>query len=704
MNATSLSFLHDPRSVAIVGASDDGDKVGGRPVRYLREFGFTGDVLPVNSGRTTVQGLPAYPSVSALPVVPDVALIAVPGTAAVEAVAACADVGVKACVVMAAGFGETDDADAQDLQNRMLASARQSGMRIVGPNSQGLANFGTGAVLGFSTMFAEQPPQDGPVAIISQSGAMCSVPYGLLRRRGIGVRYAHGTGNDADVTVGELAEAVLSDADVRLVLLYLEDLRDPTGLERAAATALEQQVPIVALMGGRSTEGKRAAQSHTGALASEQRVVDAFFDRVGIWRARSMGDIVNSTELYLKGWQPSGRDVVIVSNSGAVCVLGADAAADHGLPLARLSEQTQHNLDHVLPRFATKTNPVDITAALLNDSSLVGKVLQELSRDTAADACVIGIPVAGRGYDVPRFATDAATFADVSNKPLVVAAPQPAVAEEFRRAGLVVFDEEATAMAALAQFLRHHEVMAAARKRTGRLQRVELAGRDRVLNEADSFAILGAAGVPVVRHALVADPASARARFEELGSGPVALKGCTAEVTHKSELGLVRLGLRTGDDVEEAAADLLRTMADHRLQVDGLLLSPMVDAVREVLVGAHRDPVFGPVVVIGAGGKYVEALPDTQLLLPPFTADEVLDAISRLRMFPVLHGVRGEPAADVDAWAEVAVRVGDMMIGKDCRVRSLDANPVMLRAHTSRRDRPGALVVDAVVVEAGATQ
>lgn len=698
MTAADLQVLHHPESVAVVGASNDPDKIGGRPLRYLRRFGFAGSVLPVNARRDTVQGLPAYPDVSALPAVPDVALIAVPGPAAAQAVAACAEAGVKACVVFASGFGETGDPGSRALQEQMLASARRSGMRLVGPNSQGLANFASGAVLGFSTMFTEQPPADGPVAVVSQSGALCAVPYGLLRRRGIGVRYAHGSGNDADVSAGELAEAVLADPEVRLLLLYLEDIRDPTALERASRLALQRGVPIVALMGGRSVDGKRAAQSHTGALASEQRIVDAFFERAGIWRARSTAELVDAAELYLQGWQPRGRRLAVLSNSGAVCVLAADAAADHGLPLATFSDETRTALDAALPRFATRTNPVDITAALLTDSRLLGQVLRVLARDPAADACLLGIPVAGQGYDVPRFAADAAEFARVTGQPLVVAAPQPAVAEQFRRAGVLVFDEEASGVSALAQFLGHHELMAAARRRSGRLRRAAPAGPERTLDEPESLSVLERAGVPVVSHARVRNAAGAVAEFERLGGGPVVLKGCTAEVTHKSEHGLVRLGLRTRKTVEAAARELLRAGAEQGLHLDGLLLSPMVDAVREVLVGAHRDSVFGPVVVVGAGGTYVEALDDVRVLLPPFTVDDVLAAVSRLRIAPLLPGVRGEPAADVTAWAEVAVRVGDLMVEPDCAVTSLDANPVMLRARDRDDGSPGAVVVDAVVV------
>jgi len=701
---SDLSFFHRPRSIAIVGASEDPDKIGGRPLRYLREFGYEGEVYPVNARRPRVQGLAAYAGLDLLPSVPDVVLISVPGQAAADAVQRAGELGVRGCIVVASGFGETDDMEGQELQEMMVAAARASGMRLVGPNSQGLADFSSGAVLGFSTMFIEQPPADGPVGIVSQSGAMCSVTYGLLRRQDVGVRYADASGNDADVDVGELAEAVLSDSEVRLLLLYLEDLRDPLPLERAARRALHRGVPIVALMGGRSSDGQRAARSHTGALANEHRVVDAFFERLGIWRVRSVHELVASTSLYLQGWHPKGRKLTVVSNSGASCVLAADAAADHGLPLAVLAGETRARLEEALPRFASKTNPIDVTAALLSDSSLVGKVLSLLAGDAGTDACYFAMPVAGRGYDVERFALDAARFAQETKKPFVLSTPQPSVAAAYRAAGVVVFEEEAAAVGALAQYFDHSERMATAAHRTVGLGALRLAnpslertGSSRTLNEADSLDFLERSGIPVVAHVLCDDPRSAGEAFDELGRVPVVLKGCTTSVTHKSEHGLVSLGLASRDEVEQAAATTLRQMEAGGMVIDGVLMAPMVAGVAEVILGAHVDPVFGPVVMVGVGGTYVEILADVQFLLPPFDVDDVRRAVSRLVFAPVFEGVRGRPPADVDAWAAAAVQLGEVMAIDGSPIESIDANPVILGPRTAGGGGR-AVVVDAVVI------
>lgn len=695
MIPVALEYLHAPSSVAIIGASDDPDKIGGRPIAFMRRFGYRGTIMPVNPTRATVQGLEAYPDVESLPCIPDAVVVALPGEAAVDAVGTCAGLGVKGGVVMASGFGETGRPDDLARQHELVARARAGGMRLVGPNSQGLANFGTGAILSFSTMFVEQEPLDGPIGIVSQSGAMCSVPYGLLRRRGLGVRYVHGTGNDADLGVGDLAEAVLSDPEIRLLLLYLEDIRDPSALERAALLATARDVPIVAMMGGRSADGRRAASSHTGALANEQRVVDAFLSRVGIWRARSLAGMVDTAALYLQDWRPRGRRLTIVSNSGAICVLGADAAADNDLALTTFEPATSRALEAVLPAFATKTNPIDITAALLTDSTLFSKVLPILAADPGVDAAFIGIPVSGKGYDFPRFAADTAEFARRDNKPVVVAVPQAAVADAFREHGLVVFDDEGSALAALGQYLQHRELMQRVREAGPPAPRQTREGSTRVLSEADALALLRDGGIPSTQVTLCATATEAEAAFAALGGTPVAVKGCPREATHKSEIGLVALGLSTAEAVGRAARNMLTTMQNLGLEADGVLVAPMVSGVREGLIGAHVDPVFGPVVLVGAGGKYVEALDDVRALIPPFTVADAREAIESLRIAPLLAGVRGEPAADVDAWARAAVALAELMVAEPS-LRSVDVNPLMVGA-ASGEPSFGAMAVDAVV-------
>jgi acyl-CoA synthetase (NDP forming) len=688
----ALRVALDPRSIAVIGASSSADRIGGRPIAFLRRFGFRGPVYPVNPTRDEIQGLRAYPSLAALPEVPELAIVAVPGEDAVEAVQACAGAGVRVCVVFSSGFGETPDPAARARERAMVEAARAAGMRLFGPNSQGLANFGTGAVPSFSTMFVEAPPADGPVGIVSQSGAMSVIPYGLLRARGIGVRHAHATGNDADVTVCELATVVARDPALRLLLLYLEGIPDPWHLAEAARTARERELPIVVLKSGRSPAGQAAARSHTGALASEDRVVDAFLEDQGVWRVRTMAELVDAAALYLKGWRPRGRRLVSISNSGAVCVLSADAATDAGLVLEPLADATQAELRTILPGFATTTNPVDITAALLTNSSLFGAILPAIGRDPAADAFFVGIAVAGAGYDVEAFARDAARFGAETGKPLVAAAPQRSVAGRFEAHGVVTFPTEGEAIRALGQYLAHADRLRTARAEDlpGPSRRAPAAAT-RMLDEAASLALLASRGVPTVAHRVCASEAQARAAHAALGAGRVVVKGVSAKVAHKSDLGLVRVGLDSADAVASAYGEVVGAALRAGLALDGVIVAAMVQGARELMAGAHLDPAFGPVLVVGDGGRYVEAMPDVATLLAPFTPARIERALRRLRIAPLLDGVRGEPPMDVAAFCRAAAAVGALVADRHAGVSAVDANPMIVGARGE-----GCVAVDAV--------
>ncbi|WP_116520810.1 acetate--CoA ligase family protein [Achromobacter insuavis] len=690
----SLARLLDPASIAIVGASDNPDKIGGRPIHYMRRHGYAGTLYPINPQRAEVQGERAWPSLAALPAAPDLAIVAVAGEQAVRAVDDCAALGVAAAIVISAGFSETGEAG-RALQDAMTARARAAGMRIVGPNSQGLANFGNGAIASFSTMFLEVTPGDGPVAVISQSGGMCAMVYGLLRQRGIGVRHVHATGNEADVSVAELACATLRDPEVGCVLLYLESLREAGPLAEAAALARSRGVPLIVVKSGRSEAGARAAASHTGALANEDRAVDAFFEHHGILRARDPQELVRYAELALRSPLPQGPRVVVVSNSGASCVLASDAAAERGLEIAPLAPATQQALADRLPGYATTVNPVDITAALLSNNGLFGQVLPVIGADPAADMFLLDIPVAGRGYDVDSFATDAAGFARAASKPVVVVAWQDNVAATFRAHGLPVYADEIQAMDALSALLHLRRL----RERDGVILAPQAAlaadpapdAAGGFLSEAASLALLADNGLAVIEHAVCRTADEAVAAWRRIGA-PVALKACSAQLPHKSEHGLVALGLNDEAALRTAFAHQAQTLGKLDVRDGAWLVARMRRGLHECALGARVDPVLGPVVMIGSGGKYVEALRDVTVLMPPFDAAQVIEKLRGLRIGALLQGVRGDPPADVEALARQAVALGDYALAAGPRLASVDINPVMVGAVGQ-----GAVAVDALV-------
>jgi len=690
--ASGLRAALDPASIAIIGASDNPHKVGGRPILYMKRYGYRGVIYPINPARAEVQGLKAYADVASLPRPPDLAIVAVSGAEALAAVEACAARGVQVCVVMSSGFGEIGAAG-RLVQERMLAAARAAGMRLVGPNCQGLANFATGAVANFSTVFHEMEGRDGPTAIISQSGACSQAIYALARQRGLDVRHVHATGNEADVTVADLAAEIVREDGVRLVLLYMEAIPRPEVLAAAAAAARERDLPIVAVKAGRTESGRRAASSHTGALASEDRVVDAFFERHAIWRVDDPHALVAAGQLYLKGWRPTSRRFVAISNSGASCVMAADAAEELGLALAEFPSDTRARLAEALPGFATAANPLDVTGALLGNATLFANALPIIADGADSDLLMVALPVAGAGYDVAGFARDFAGYAEATGRAVALAAPQPEVRAQFEKAGVPGFSREREAMAALAQLARHAELMRREHRVRDAIDVPELPDTgEKFLNEAQSLALLAAAGLPVVEHRLCMSEGEARAAYAALGPKVVA-KACAASVPHKTERGLVRLGLRDESQV-------LRAFHELKAQIpaaDGVLIARHVGGQRELALGARVDPGFGPLVLLGDGGIYLEALKDFQLLLPPFGEADARAALSRLRIAPLLRGARGRPALDVGAFARMAVRLGDAMLAWRARIASIDVNPVMLFEQGG-----GALAVDALVETAQA--
>lgn len=691
MSSTLLHLALNPRSIAVIGASDNRNKIGGRPIHFLKQFGYRGKVFPVNPQRAEVQGLRCYPTLAAIGAIPELAVIVVPGQDALASVRECAQLGVKVAVVIASGFGETG-AEGLEIERQMVAAARAGDMRLIGPNTQGLANFGSGAITSFSTMFIEMPPEDGPVAIVSQSGAASVVAYGLLREQGIGVRYVIASGNDAEVSVTELLEAVAHDPEIKLILLYAETIKNARALADAARIAGQRGTPIVALKSGRSAGGVAAAQSHTGAIANEDRVVDAYLVKHGIWRAPDMRGLVNAAELYLKGWRPKGNKLAVLSNSGAACVLAADLAASLGVPMARLSDATRTRLSAVLPNFATKTNPIDVTAALLTDSGLFGAVLPILAQDDQVDMVLIAVPVAGAGYDLERFARDTTAFVTEAKIPTVVAAPQAQVRAPFRARGIPTFAYESDALCALHQFASHALARTNDAAQPTPVARSSVpAGSKRFLTEAQSLALLAQVEIPVIAHRVCATEAEALEAFANLGA-PVAVKACSPDLPHKSEHGLVHLYCAQDTTVRSAFRACLEGMQRLGAENGGVVVAKMARGEREFALGGKIDPVFGPVLMLSDGGKWIEVLPDNTLLLPPVTREQVLRALRALRVGALFDGVRGSRAWDVERLADIAVKLGDFLIAARDQIVSIDVNPVIVGAAGA-----GAVVVDALV-------
>jgi acyl-CoA synthetase (NDP forming) len=457
-----LQALLAPASVAVVGASDSPHKVGGRPLEYLARQGFRGRVYPVHPRAERIQGLQAYASLDALPEVPEAVILCVGAEGAEAQLALCARLGVRAVVLFASGYAELGD-EGRIAQRRLVDICRRAGMRLLGPNSIGVASFDSGAVLSFASIYADCAPQDGPVAIVSQSGAFGVSVYALLREAGIGVRCVAATGNEADLDTADFILALAQRSGVRLVLLYLENVGDPQRMRAALEAARGRGVCVVAVRAGRSADGRRSAALHTGSQGAASDELDALFAEGGCRTVADMGEMLRCVPGYLL---PTARHaaaprLAIVSNSGAACVIAADEASRAGMPLSQLSAASQARLAELLPDFSLNRNPIDLTAMLLANPALLGDVMHCVMADPASDCVLLGLlAIGGPSYDVQRFAGDCRAAAQVNGKPLWVYSPHPRVRKAFGDHGLPVFAGEAEALREIVGHAEHLRALA----------------------------------------------------------------------------------------------------------------------------------------------------------------------------------------------------------------------------------------------------
>ncbi|GAA5167970.1 MULTISPECIES: acetate--CoA ligase family protein [Amycolatopsis] len=689
--ASNLDALFRPASVVVVGASNERTKIGGRLLSHLLRYGYTGRLYVVHPSDPAVQGVAAYRSVDELPAdsALDLAIVAVPAVRVPETIRSLAHRGVRVAVIVSSGFGETGDAG-RALEDEVRDCARRSGMRVLGPNCQGVANTSVGLAASFSSVFGrtEEVP-DGTTAVISQSGAMAAVLTELSSGHVDGVRYWAATGNELDLTVADLVAEVATDPGVRVVQVYLENMRAADRLVQAARTAHERGAAVLVLKAGASEEGARAASSHTGALAQEDKVVDAFLSRHGLVRARDARQMSELARLFAGRKKPRGNRVGIVTNSGGLGVLLADEAAVNGLAMAEFGPDTRTRLTETLPPFAATANPIDVTAQLLSRPELLGAAIRAVEAEPGVDVVVVALGILGDYYDLDRILADVVELDRRTEKLVVVCwvAGDAAMPGRLAGAGIPTYDDTAATMRALGAFVAHARHVERERRAdpqtsvpTARLTGPLPRAAGGPLSEAAGKRLLRSWGLPVVdgRLAVSADEAAAAAR--ELGF-PVVLKVSAAGLAHKTELGLVDVGIGDEAELRAAAARMLAATEANVHgdgQVDGLLVEPCLDGGLEMSVGLLRDPSVGNVVVVGAGGTAAEVLADVQLLIPPLTTELVREAIHRLRVAPLLHGFRGAPARDVDSLVRLVLDLATTPAVLAGQVASLDLNPVLV--------------------------
>lgn len=691
----TLTPLFCPRSVAIIGASDDPTRISGRTLRYLIEGGFKGEIFPVNPTRATVQGLKAYASIEQLHEAPDVAIVAVSSRLTAAAVRECASKGVKAAVLFSAGYAETggDGAGAQD---ELLTAARATGMRVLGPNCLGLFNSALGFYGTFSGTLEHGMPFPGPISVVSQSGAYGAHLAYLLRERRLGVRYCVTTGNEADVDLGESLLWLARQPDVGVIVAHAEGIRDGATFVEALRLAHENRKPVIFMKVGGSAAGSRAAASHTAALAGADAVYDGVFQQYGVHRARSIDEQLDVAYACARGALPRGNRLGVITVSGGGGIHICDAAERHALDVAPMPDTAQRRLKEMLP-YAAVANPVDATAQAVNDMSVLERYLETMLAEGGYDS-LIGFftTVAGAApFAEPLRQTILRATRGYGDRLIVLCMLADAeIVRTYEDSGFLVFQDVDRAVAAIAALTRLSSVLG--RKLAPRM--AAEAGTARLpaapLSELEAKRLLAAAGIPMLPERLVASAEEAVDAGDAVGY-PVAMKIVSPAIVHKTEIGGVLLGVQDASAAHEGFQTLWdrgrKAAPDAR--IDGVLVSPMAGKGVETIIGVQTDPTFGPMVMFGLGGVFVEVFKDVTLRLAPFDEEEALRMIREIKGYALLEGVRGAAPCDITAVARALVAVGRFAAAHANELESIDINPFLVLP-----EGQGAVALDALIV------
>ncbi len=696
----SLEPFFRPQAIAVIGASADPARIGGRPVRYLKQY-FSGAVYPVNPSREEVQGLACYPSVTAIGQPADLALLCVPAAAVPENIAACAAAGIRAAVIVGSGFAEIGGEGAR-LQAEVLSLARRAGMRLLGPNCLGVMDFHSGAISSFTIVLDYSAPEPGNVAIISQSGAFAAHAYALARQRGMGFSKWITTGNESDVDVANVIAYLADDPQTSVIMAYMEGCSDGARLRAALRRAHDAGKPLVAVKVGRSEAGARAALSHTAAISGADDVFDAVFRDYGVHRAHTIDEFFDVA--YAASFQrlPAGGRMGIVTISGGIGGFMADRCMDRGLTLPRLPEPTARELAALLP-FVTPGNPLDVTAQIINDPSLLERALDALFASGAYDAAAVFLTTVMYSDELREQFLRA--FTKLRERyPQAVVALCMLVPDDVRaklaELGYIQIGEPSRAIDTIAAL---REIGASLARPAPAQPKIDpafqLALPQDHLGEHEAKALLAGVGLrfPAERLARDADEA---AQFAAAIGFPVALKLASPDIAHKSDIGGVLLDI----DAPEALRAGCQTILDNarrsapNARIDGVLVAEMVTDGLELILGARVDATFGPIVMVGAGGVSVEYSKDVAIGLAPLTPEAALELALSLRMRPLLEGIRGRPAADLDALAQAVAKLSQVIAANAQTIESVEINPFILRAKGA-----GGVGVDALIVPAPRT-
>lgn len=695
-----LSRLINPRSIALVGASDREGGIGERTLtNLLTHSEFGGDVYLVNPTKPEIRGHRCWPSVAALPATPDVAVVAVPASGVLTVIEECAARGVAFAVILSSGFGEAG-AEGEREQLRMKEIAARSGLRLYGPNCPGLTNVNGRLGLTFSPSF----PHDlvkGPIGLATQGGGLGRNVMQAMER-GIGIGLWASTGNEVDLQVADFIHYMADAPDIKVIITLLEGIKDGPKFVAAVQRAAANGKPVIGLKVGKSEYGRRAAQSHTASLTGSAEVNSAVFRQFGVIEVDDIDELVDTAWLFARAMPGAQEALGIYCSSGGTAALAADAVGSAGLTLAAFTPETTAVLRAKLPDYAAIGNPVDTTAMVLSDKTVVETTLGCVANDANLGLTIVPIAL-DYGETTTRMADNIINAQKGCAAPIVPIWMSDRLGEGYQRlvaAGFAPPRSVGKAISAIGRWVEYGRW----RRANADMRPVALPplaaplqeGATRSLSEAQAKQQLREAGVALLPNVLATSAEEARALADRMGY-PVVAKIASEQIVHKSDIGGVQVGLQDGAQVAAAWRDIMASVARHKpeAKVDGLLIEKMAPRGGvELMIGVTRDPVFGHVMTFGLGGIYVEIFRDVTRRLLPIGPRDAAAMVREMRCFPLLDGARGRPAADVAALEELLVRISDFVVRLGERIEEMDLNPVWVGAKGE-----GAMPLDAVIIE-----
>lgn len=700
MRVTDLGDLFNPGSIAIVGASENPDSIGGKPLWNLIHHGYGGDIFPVNPKYEAIAGYPCFQSLLDVPGTVDVALLAVSQARTLGVLEDCARKGVGYAMLFGAGFAEVGE-EGRRLQEEISDLAREHDIRVVGPNCIGCLNARDGIPMGFATAFGSERFLPGPVALASQSGALGYALFALAQEEGVGFSYAAHTGNQADLDTLDFASFMLEDDSTGLVAGYLEAIPDGERLVELAARAKALRKPLLILKSGRSELGKKAALSHTASLTGSEAAFRAVSRQYGIVSIDDVDDMVDAMKVFARGKQAHGDRVAVISTSGATGIMMADQCEAFGLRMEPLSEATRSRIEDVIPSYGSALNPIDITAQSLNEESIFPETVRAAVEDEGVDAVVITTTLGTQLLS--RICWDLVEIDRSTPKPILLTLTMSRELTEeglgiLQEAGIPVFQSPHRTTRALADLVRFSRFCD---DPTPALSSVDSQpiplphSPTGVWTEEKVKALLPGLGIRAPKGRLFRRPEEPVAG--DLGLRyPVVAKVISPDVLHKTDAGAVRVGIRDAEELSRACEEIVDAARERqpRTVIEGVLVEEMVDESGvEMFIGVEDDAQFGPLILCGMGGIFVEALEDFVIRRAPIDARVALGMLAELKGYPLLTGTRGGAKADLDALITALVRVSGFAHQQQGALKEMDLNPIVVAG-----EGRGVIALDGMIV------